>query len=170
MNLAGITLVCLDFLFSCQRADFRRKGGKSARPSRPCQAACFRSLAPCQGAASEPIPVDPETVTACVVGMKKIELRRCRGPRILGPARAVVNPSSRELLQLNEGGRYFPRSTAFKPALGSAKRRCVSQLPSAFQGTLSASGPRTTPLPQVLFHDFRKASNSPAAREIGSMP
>lgn len=46
-------VVCLAILFSCQRTDFRRKGGKIARPSRPCQAECFRSL--------ELIPSDADT-------------------------------------------------------------------------------------------------------------
>ena len=37
-------VVCLVILFSCQRADFRRKGGQSARPLRPCQAKCLRAI------------------------------------------------------------------------------------------------------------------------------
>ena len=89
MNLLTETqrnhVVCLAFLFSCQRTDFRRKGGQFARPSRPCQAKCFRarSLAP------EPISVDSDCFDAGVG--KSFRRRVPRGPQILGPVRLDVN-------------------------------------------------------------------------------
>ena len=98
---------CLSsILFSCQRTDFRRKGGHSAVAPPSVSSVMFPLT-------REPIPADPDCDFSCLVVVNWKEPLAMQEPRMLRPGRGLVNLAS---------GTGITASPAllFQPALVSA--------------------------------------------------
>jgi hypothetical protein len=180
----------LSFLlsYSVVKEPTSRKGRQIARPSRPCQAECFRARPRRFASSANPSRLTRTPVPTLGLGVGKIELPAAPGSRSLCPAPPHVNIASGTLVT-----RYHP--LLFQPPLVSFKDPGVSAgtcanvrrrmpIPSQRCTTLCASsgyrsivrellprlGPVTTATPGVLFPDFGKMSSTPARIAIRAEP